>query len=569
MDEDQSVTALPDRIRLIFDQRLKRFSALTEMRSDAERFLWALEWKRGLPPDYPVIACLMGGTGTGKSTLFNSLAGRRISRVGIRRPCTTNPVLFVHGNWKDQTLRCPFLGPADTEPGGEAAVAVTEHDDPSLSGIILVDTPDFDSVEAANRIIAEDFFIVGDILILVTSQEKYGDLTGLEIRERAVRWKKQCLSVMNKVVSDDAFEDFRRGPASAGSEDHNPVGIPRSDCAVEIIPGLADLPEFSELFAIAAGDPAGHRIRIEEIERLRRETLGRVESLRHEVDAEIERINALNAKILTIFKRTAGEMEAGLDGVISDDVQTRVRDRLGRLLKKYDIFFVPRSWIRKAVTSAVGVVGDLFSFTLDKLSGEDPEKAARDEDFRETRAKVRLEPLEWAAASLNREIAELLASDTALEDLRSVAADAVPRWGLAELETRFDEAFPGVERLLESEFEKVRRGLSRTDELKLYGSYTLWALVLVTGEIVLGGGLSLLDAILGSVVVPFIPKWLLSLKVLDLLKEIGGRVNDEYRRILREILENQADLYIDEFKGLLPEREAVSDLASLERELRG
>jgi hypothetical protein len=48
----------------------------------------------------------------------------------------------------------------------------------------------------------------------------------------------------------------------------------------------------------------------------------------------------------------------------------------------------------------------------------------------------------------------------------------------------------------------------------------LWALVLITAEIVLGGGFTLLDALLGSVVVPFIPKWLLSLKVIDLLREI-------------------------------------------------
>jgi energy-coupling factor transporter ATP-binding protein EcfA2 len=570
-DEDQSVTTLADRIRLSFDRRLKDFPALTDKQSEADRFLKALEWKTGLAPDFPAIACLMGGTGTGKSTLFNSLAGSMISRVGIRRPCTTNPVLFVHRRWMDETVRCPFLeaGPAETGVEGEATVNIAEHEEPRLSGLILVDTPDVDSVELANRIVAENFFIISDILILVTSQEKYGDLTGLEIRERAMQWKKRSLSIMNKVVSDVAFEDFRRGLGEGNGADHDPVRIERSDSAVEFIPGLADLPEFSELYAIAGGATEGRRIRIEEMERLRRETLRRVESLGRAAQGEMERVNALNNKVRRILERVTRDMETKLDGVISEDVQTRVQGRLGQLLKKYDIFFVPRAWVRKAVTSALGALGDIFSFTLGKMAGEDPEKAARNEDFEETRSKVQLEPLEWAVASLNREIADLLASDTALEDLRTVARNDIPRWGPNEIRARFDDAFPGVENLLESEFDGFRRGLSRTDELKLYGSYTLWALVLITAEIVLGGGFTLLDALLGSVVVPFIPKWLLSLKVLDLLREIGGRVNEEYRRILRAILESQANLYIDEFRGMLPDAEAMGELVALRKQLQG
>jgi hypothetical protein len=103
--------------------------------------------------------------------------------------------------------------------------------------------------------------------------------------------------------------------------------------------------------------------------------------------------------------------------------------------------------------------------------------------------------------------------------------------------------------------------------VKLYGSYTLWALVLITAEIVMGGGFTLLDALLSTVVVPFIPKWLLSLKVLDILRDIGERVDQEYRSILQSILEKRADLYTSEFRGLLPDAEPLNRLRSLRMRL--
>jgi hypothetical protein len=46
-------------------------------------------------------------------------------------------------------------------------------------------------------------------------------------------------------------------------------------------------------------------------------------------------------------------------------------------------------------------------------------------------------------------------------------------------------------------------------------------------------------------------------------------VNEEYHRILREILESQANLYIDEFSGMLPDAEAMGELVSLRKHLQG
>jgi hypothetical protein len=47
-------------------------------------------------PEAPLLAVVGGSTGAGKSTLVNSLVGRRISPSGVLRPTTRVPVLVCH-----------------------------------------------------------------------------------------------------------------------------------------------------------------------------------------------------------------------------------------------------------------------------------------------------------------------------------------------------------------------------------------------------------------------------------------------------------------------------------------
>ncbi|MFH8405048.1 dynamin family protein [Streptomyces sp. NPDC018019] len=47
-------------------------------------------------PQAPLLAVVGGSTGAGKSTLVNSLVGRRVSEAGVLRPTTRTPVLVCH-----------------------------------------------------------------------------------------------------------------------------------------------------------------------------------------------------------------------------------------------------------------------------------------------------------------------------------------------------------------------------------------------------------------------------------------------------------------------------------------
>jgi hypothetical protein len=552
-----------------FDRRLAHWPVLEEQRLLADRLLEAWSWKSRLGPSFPLIGCLMGGTGTGKSTVFNSLAGRVISDVSNRRPSTTKPKILAHEAAVDGLMACPFLvvqSERDTPPPLWQEDIET-HQDLAIFDLILVDTPDFDSAELGHHLIADNFFLISDLIILITSQEKYADMTAYQVSQKALEWGKKVIFVMNKVASDTAYDDFRQGLLARGFSEQ-PIRIERLNASPSLIPGLRNRVEFAGLFAAEDGQGNREHVRAREMDRLREKAECELGSFLDAIGKEQQRVAHVNSRIAASLQEVVQEMEERLDAVVSRETETHIRERLQGLLRKYDVLFVPRMMVRNALKKAFITVAEWLGGPAADFTGMTDEKTVRSNDLREIRAEARLEPLEAAIAKLNLKVAELLCSDSLTDDLCKVVHTDVPRWNREKMRALYDEAFPGVEQLLEREFQQLREGLSGTDELKLYGSYTLWALLLITVEITVLGGSALLDALLGTVLMPFIPKLVLNAKVVDLLRDIGLRVEREHRETLRDIVQRQAGLYTQTLSRMLPEQEKVRTLQETREKLQ-
>jgi hypothetical protein len=114
----------------------------------------------------PLIVAFMGGTGVGKSSLLNRLAGKAIARSGIERPTSREVTLYHHHSVALKNL--PELLPL-------AKITISQHDDASKKNIVWIDMPDFDSTEQSNKQLVLQWLPHIDVLIYVVSPERYRD----------------------------------------------------------------------------------------------------------------------------------------------------------------------------------------------------------------------------------------------------------------------------------------------------------------------------------------------------------------------------------------------------------
>jgi energy-coupling factor transporter ATP-binding protein EcfA2 len=140
-------------------------AALEGLANDLRRQADALDREQPL-----LVIMLMGGTGVGKSTLLNALAGGAVAQASFARPTTRDPVVYYH-----ESVRPERLDPALQQ------CRLAQHDRTALEHKVLVDTPDLDSNDLSNRDKLLRLLPVADIVLYVGSQEKYHDKLGWEL----------------------------------------------------------------------------------------------------------------------------------------------------------------------------------------------------------------------------------------------------------------------------------------------------------------------------------------------------------------------------------------------------
>ena len=137
--------------------------------------------------DAPLLSVVGGSTGAGKSTLVNALVGARVSEPGVLRPTTRSPVLVHHpddASWFGQDRLLPDLERvtrATTDPGALQLVPA----ETVPQGLAILDAPDIDSVEEANRTLAAQLLAAADLWLFVTSAARYADQVPWEFLRRA------------------------------------------------------------------------------------------------------------------------------------------------------------------------------------------------------------------------------------------------------------------------------------------------------------------------------------------------------------------------------------------------
>ena len=153
--------------------------------------------------DAPLLVLLLGPTGAGKSSLFNALVGSRSSETGVLRPTTRELVALVRP--EDRDALTGRGGPlAGVDP--ERVRLLVEATAPV--GVVLVDAPDVDSVEHANRDLTDRLVEAADLAVFVTTATRYADRVPWDVLGRVRERGLPLTAVVNRIPPGDKSQQI-------------------------------------------------------------------------------------------------------------------------------------------------------------------------------------------------------------------------------------------------------------------------------------------------------------------------------------------------------------------------
>ena len=172
------------------------------------------------PEDMSVVA-LVGGTGSGKSSLANAVCGADVAMVGGVRPTTGEPLAIV------PEARAGDIGGYLGDLGVSQQVAA-----PIPPWLCLIDMPDTDSVEIEHRLRVEQLLPRLDMVLWVVDPEKYRDAA---LHNRYLKplsaYSEQFIFVLNQIdrlaptVVESVVADLKKALREDGIESPRIVAI--------------------------------------------------------------------------------------------------------------------------------------------------------------------------------------------------------------------------------------------------------------------------------------------------------------------------------------------------------
>jgi hypothetical protein len=393
--------------------------------------------------DAPLLAVVGGSTGAGKSTLVNSLVGRRVTAPGVIRPTTRAPVLVHHASdarWFTDDRILPGLA-RSTGAGKDSRSLQLVVEDAMPPGLALLDAPDIDSVVAENRQLASQLLAAADLWLFVTSAARYADAVPWDYLISAAERSAAVAVVLDRVpprAMADIPPHLGQMMSERGLGDSVLFAVPETATDAEgLLPAAAVQPIRGWLAALAQDRVSRARVVHQTLDGAIGALVGKAPQLARAVDEQLEVIAQLRAEADHSYAeavRTVGVQSA--DGTL---LRGEVLARWHEFVGTGEFFRALEhkvSWLRDRLVAAFrGEPPGAGNLKVAVESGL--ESLLRDEaDAAAERAEA-----SWQAHAAGRQLLEDSAADLSRSspDLPRLAERTIRDWQGAVLDLVADE----------------------------------------------------------------------------------------------------------------------------------
>lgn len=345
-----------------------------ELRAARQQLIGQLEdyvLPRQMTVEAPLLAVVGGSTGSGKSTLVNSIVGRRVTAPGLLRPTTRSAVLVHHpddAKWFGQDRLLPDLVRV-TEATDDRHSLQLVPSDTIPPGLALLDAPDVDSVEEGNRLLATQLLAAADLWLFVTSAARYSDQVPWQHLKIAAERSTSVAIVLDRTPADavrTVAAHLARMLASRGLKDSPLFTVAEAPVSEE---GLLDASVVADVRAwlvSLAEDPGARSAVVRQtldgtVRSLARQAHGLADALSQQLEAA----DALSQAAVSAYA-AAGEraVAAATDGsLLRGEVAVRWRE------------FAGNGELLRSLEGRVGLIRDRLVSAV-KGSGQQAERVA-------------------------------------------------------------------------------------------------------------------------------------------------------------------------------------------------
>lgn len=504
----------------------------------------------------------LGGTGTGKSTLFNAFCGTEVSQTGVERPKTVGAVAYAHAQAGDQEILPAFLGPIEREEfvpahkgqqGQEQGMTLVVHQDSRLQNLVFVDTPDLDSLVTGHHDLARDILLMADVVFFVASQEKYADEVLYQSLVSLGHSGQRLFFILNKAdpppgrniqdILDEVVQTL--DPKRAFLSPERCVALPFVQ-AGNIPECNTDMQAFAQDVIRYYTSGPGQEIMKEENKRTWAELKADLSQIHAVLQAEAGEVSAWEKRLHSVYDECVSRLLEREESGFQSSQRRAVQEEIRKVFGRFDFLAGPRR-----------VIGTCLRLPLRLVGVAGPSRKARQEDLERAKRKADSRPVQEAVDEFNALFLERVVP----VDRDTSAGRVLRQRGLAmrpeEVQAGFQAVQDDMAAWLNARFERMAREAPKGKAWGIYSTSALWGVMIVSFETVVGGGLSLVEVLIDSAIAPYVTKGAVELFAYQELRAITRELSVRLKEGIVDILREQKDRYVRAMHELGPDAQVM------------